>query len=650
MFLPQATATDQSRDMIQQFYGYNHNLRVSDGEFYDEENMSSDLFPVLAPRAKRASYDYGSGISGDHYTTAIIPKDSLYYIDNNKLYNAEGNTLVWDFSGLTTIPIDIPRRTVSMGAYIIIFPDKLYFNTVDSTDKGMLEYTDETPSAEGATGDITFTLSDEEGTDYVIAQDAVRENAPTNPANRDLWLQVDINSVPQALRIYSDATKQWAFVDPVYVKISAPGIAANVRESDTPTFEMFTKLPSETSWSKITQGNYIDGQFASNNLLYTHNVIYKVHKHDAEVSGDPEDYVLVQGLCRPFTRHLYDPDTGRLYKLAAKNLIPNMDFVVESNNRLWGCRYGDSVDGKFVNEIYASKLGDFRSWYCFQSIKSDSYAASCGTDGHFTGAISYLGYPLFFKETVLHKVYGQDPSNYQIQSIACRGVERGAGASLAIIEERLFYKSKAGVCVYDGSLPALISSPLGLVLYNGQDAPDAYYGSLYTGAVAGATNNKYYISMKSDEDGKRHLFVYDAALNVWHREDNLHCDAIGSYKNVLYYIDHENKKLHYYGGTDEIVKWSFETGDLGLSSPDKKYVSKIVARLELSPGATVSFYIQYDKKGQFTHLSTIYGDALKTFNIPIKPRRCDHFRLRITGEGDVKLYSLAKSIRGGSSR
>ena len=74
-----------------------------------------------------------------------------------------------------------------------------------------------------------------------------------------------------------------------------------------------------------------------------------------------------------------------------------MDFVIESGNRLWGCRYGKALNGETVNEIYASKLGDFRNWYCFAGISTDSYTASVGTDGAFTGAVTYMGRPIFFK-------------------------------------------------------------------------------------------------------------------------------------------------------------------------------------------------------------------------------------------------------------
>ena len=165
--------------------------------------------------------------------------------------------------------------------------------------------------------------------------------------------------------------------------------------------------------------------------------------------------------------------------------MPNMDFLIESGNRLWGCRYGTALNGDVVNEIYACKLGDFKNWSCFMSLSTDSYTASCGTDGQFTGAITHLGYPLFFKENCVHKVYGNIPANFQIQDTACRGVQKGCHGSLAIVNETLFYKSRGGICAFDGSLPKDASYVLG--------------NEAYSDAVGGAHGNKYYVSMKHSD-------------------------------------------------------------------------------------------------------------------------------------------------------
>ena len=91
-----------------------------------------------------------------------------------------------------------------------------------------------------------------------------------------------------------------------------------------------------------------------------------------------------------------------------------------------------------------------------------------------------------------------------------------------------------------------------------------------------------------------------------------------------------------------------ETGTLAVSSPDKKYISRLNVRMSLGVGTRVYFYIQYDSMGEWEHVTSLTGTVLRTFSIPIRPRRCDHMRVRIVGEGDARIYSITKTIEQGS--
>lgn len=237
----------------------------------------------------------------------------------------------------------------------------------------------------------------------------------------------------------------------------------------------------------------------------------------------------------------------------------------------------------------------------------------------------------------MHKIYGNYPANYQIQTTACRGVQKGCARSLAIVNEVLYYKARSAVCAYDGSLPVEISSALGEVQYSA--------------AVAGALGNKYYISM-ADTSGIYHLFVYDTLKGMWHREDNTRALDFCNSRGDLYYIDGADKKIKSVlgsGAPDTApVKWMAETGIIGTDSPDKKYISRLDVRMYLDMGARAFFYIQYDSSGAWEHLFTMNGDRLRSFPVPIRPRRCDHLRLRIEGEGGANIYSICKTIEQGS--
>lgn len=571
---------ESSRQMIDTFRGYNHNLRISDGEFYDMQNMTSDYYPVLSPRGKRGVY------ATPEKPTGMIAKDSLCYVD--------GTDFVMNEYRIDMGLNDEPKQLISMGAYVIIMPDKKYINTLDMTDYGNIE------ASFTSTTDVTFQLCTREGEAYTDT--TVSPTEPESPNNLDLW--IDTSSVPHTLKKYSTTSAIWVTVPTTYIKITSSGIGAAFEQYD---------------------GISISGIKAEN--LQDLNASAVVWSRD-------DDFIVVVGILDMATTQSFLEDGA----ITIKRTMPELDFITEANNRLWGCRYGVAANGEVVNEIYACKLGDFKNWNCFMGLSTDSYVASCGTDGQFTGAITHLGYPLFFKETCLHKVYGNFPSNFQIQTTACRGVQKGCERSLAIVNEVLYYKGRSGVCAYDGSLPVEISAALG--------------DERYSNAVAGGHGNKYYISMQSDVDAAYSLLVYDAAKSMWHKEDNLRADAFCSCREELYCIDHNSKQIITMLGSgtqdNDAVPWMVQTGDIGISSPDMKYVSRINVRMALDVGSEVHFYAQYDFSSYWEPLFTLVGSNLRSFSLPIRPKRCDNMRLRIVGTGNAKIYSRTNTIEQGS--
>ena len=45
---------------------------------------------------------------------------------------------------------------------------------------------------------------------------------------------------------------------------------------------------------------------------------------------------------------------------------------------------------------------------------------------------------------------------------------------------------------------------------------------------------------------------------------------------------------------------------------------------------------------------TLTGNSIRSFSIPIRPKRCDNMKLRIEGVGMAKIYSITKTIEEGS--
>ena len=583
MEYPTLNTVSASREMLSTFAGYNHNLRAKDNEFYEMQNMTSSYYPVLSPRNKRA---YGQKIVNFQ---GMIAKDALAWIDGEELYY-NGNKI--DEIVLSTAEDMCPKTMLSMGAYILIFPDKVYFNTQDFRDKGYLEVKNE------VNGNVYISICSASGDSF--KEMITSGTPPTEPKNGDYWL--DTSGEKSILKQYSVSAAMWTQVPTTFIKVSAVGIGKDIKKFDG------IKISGLTGAAE---------QFNGVQLVY---------------GGDDDNVVIAGIIDNPI-----EITTQEGKPLKVERSVPDCDFYIESENRIWGCKYG-MVDGKAVNEIYASALGDAKNWSQFRGIASDSYAVSLGTDGVFTGAITHSGYPLFFKENCIHKIYGNLPSNYQVITINCRGVQKGSHNSLVVVNERLYYKSPTDVCVYDGSLPISISNAFG--------------NETYSEAVAGAFEGKYYISFK-DSNGKWHLFVYDTYKSLWHREDNTQVLAFGRVRNKFFYIDAKDNRIVSPTGEEGFVpegavEWFVETGVMGYDLPDNKYNSRFNIRMMLDQGSEADIHLQYDSNGIWEHKGHLSGTRLRSFTLPIIPRRCDHMRIKISGKGGCKIFSITKIIEQGS--
>lgn len=318
--------------------------------------------------------------------------------------------------------------------------------------------------------------------------------------------------------------------------------------------------------------------------------------------------------------------------------VPDMDFICENENRLWGCR-GDT--------IYASKLGDPLNWNVFDGISTDSYAVNVGSAGDFTACCGFLGYPVFFKEESIYKVYGSKPGNFQVMGSASLGVETGSDKSLAIAGETLFYLSRAGIVAYSGGIPQSIAAPFGT--------------ERYKNAVGGSDGVKYYVSMQ-DAGGAYTLFVFDTRRNLWHREDATQAVGFG-WDGELYMLTAAgdlnvigNVRETPAGATQEAAVQSFvEFADFYESSrystargANKKGTGKIQIRMELDANSSATVYIKFDSEESWTEVASVTTSVKRSWYLPIIPRRSDHFRIKIAGTGDWKLYSLSRESYFGS--
>ena len=509
----------------------------------------------------------------------IVARDALAIVEEGTLYY---NGLATPLSGMR----EGEKQLVSMGAYICVFPDKLYYNTADPADYGSME------AAFHYEGQIEYSMCDSEGETFENVLFSAM--APEDPEAGQLWA----DTVSGTLNSYSAESGMWISYETVYTKLRFTS------EGQIPT------LFSRYDGVEIKGARYED--------LCGSKIVHAIGGSAQKAERDW--IVLVGTVSEDYVQE------NAVFDM--KRTVPDMDYVCQCQNRLWGCFYGNDGSGN-LNEVYACALGDFKNWNQFMGLSTDSWRASVGSDGVWTGAVSYLGSPIFFKEDTLHRVNVSSVGAHQLGETVCRGVQKGCSKSLAVIDETLFYKARGQVCAYQGGFPQSVSAALGEERYHS--------------AVACGFGHKYYISM-CDGKGRWSLFVYDTEKGLWMREDELKADFFAPAEDELYCVS--GSELYALQGTvgelEKRISWEAETGLLSCSEPDKKYVNRLSIRSAMEAGTVLEVCIEYDSLGAWDFAGRVQLSHTGTAVLPLRLRRCDHFRLRLRGSGDIKILSLSR--------
>lgn len=591
MFYPTLQSPEQRKETISTFRGYCHRAECPVGAFYHMENLSSDRFPTMSPRKPRGFIRLLTR------PVSLAGKEKLAWIDGSYLY--------WDGTQVQGITLstqqeDLPKQMVSMGAYLLVFPDGVYCNTEDLSDCGRLALRQSFACT--AQRFARFAPCLEDGTEFNGF--FLTPTEPRLPEDGSVW--VNTGELPHTYYRYNAAAGGWEKLGAIYTKVEFPDGISGFRVGDWVTL------------SGCDSGEEGMGQQARA-LNGDHEILEIVNNKTIRFLGAQLDAICLQ-------------EAGTI---SISRAVPRMDYVTECGNRLWGCHYG-IVDGKPVNEIYASALGDFKAWRQYKGLSTDSYCVSRGSDGPWTGAATYQNCPIFFKEGCMEKVYPSATGAHQVVTVSCRGIQPGSAGATAVVNGVLYYKASDGIYAYDGSLPVCVSRDLG------EDA--------YGNAVGGGLGEKYYVSM-TDSRMESHLFAYDTRRQMWHREDGLSVLAFARAGSELYGLTASGQILAMggtVGGRESRISWLAETGVLGLDVPGQQVLSRLSLRLSPEKGADVDVWAEYDSSGAWVHKAHVTGLGLKSLVIPIQPQRCDHLRLRLTGRGMCTVYSLTLTREEGS--
>lgn len=305
--------------------------------------------------------------------------------------------------------------------------------------------------------------------------------------------------------------------------------------------------------------------------------------------------------------------------------VPDLDFICESENRLWGCSNTNQT-------IYASALGDPTNFFVYDGLSTDSYALGVGTEGEFTGCCKHSSSILFWKETKLHKLLGSFPAEYSMYTYEIEGLQKGSYKSLQVVNEILYYLGTHGVYAYSGNMPSLISSNFG----------EKYF----TDGVGGNDGDSYYLSAWAD--GECHLMIYETESGIWLQEDTTNAVDFARIGKDLYVLNSEGEIwLMDTMESDPTVEWMAQFTPFHETIEGRKLFSKILLRVELPKGAWMKAEVRIDGV-RWREIGKIIGRDMDSIPIVLPINRCDQFEVRLSGYGSCTVKSMMLEYTVGS--
>lgn len=114
--------------------------------------------------------------------------------------------------------------------------------------------------------------------------------------------------------------------------------------------------------------------------------------------------------------------------------------------------------------------------------------------------------------------------------------------------------------------------------------------------------------------------------------------------SVLWAADPDRESGTEEAGQETALQFEAVSGDIGLSVPDDKYISRVTVRLDALAHTVVTVAASYDG-GAFETLGTCAaGKDHQRINLPFVPRRADTLQLKIYGTGQMVLRSVAFTL------
>lgn len=459
---------------VDSFGGLDRRIKIEPGSFSDMNNFVSDDLPVISARKKRYVVKDKSFLSASGMNEV---NGDLYFFAKSISRTDGSFSLYKNTDEITSRSFDSQKKiTAVMGADIIIFPDKVKYNTLSGEFEPLVK-TYSSALKISVCDSLYKSLGSDESIKSVICLEETEMNSVSVPGKSGEKAVNDVLTShaysPDSIILYCPALSVFKSVSLTDGLYSASADAVSDYDGGNDSFFYDLRDGELYIKKKDADGNTVYGKDISYLKIAGEGISSLFSQWDSvSVSAGTGalESVYLDGektICR------VDSESDCIYvsgvidsvfkscnsgAVTVTREIPDMDLICAYENRLYGCRFkkaeGSSVDS--LNEIYVSKLGEPDN-FSLSDSETGAYALSVGENGEFTSVCGYNGYVCFFKENcvILLDRY------FSASVIRLDGVNIYGSQTTAQTDGKLIYTGTNGVYMFNGSSAVKVSDALG---------------------------------------------------------------------------------------------------------------------------------------------------------------------------------------------
>lgn len=613
-----ASSSVGSKD-IGAFYGVNRTNKINDYQMSDMKNVDCESFPYLATRRARnifynenkmAAICHDTDITNDYKVTGITEDGNFVYRGNfiNCEGQLDGNDYLCEYMGdYVTFPKmqvitsqQIAERKV--GEIYSFFPVQIMNSLGNPIRQNEFILEGEYNSLkfnvyfDGAGGEFVFGFKD--GYETICIHDEIYSG-----------------------RISVGKTFSIAFCNGEN-SFTCPDVVILIDS---------IRVFGYTSYADVTMEEYsIEDYFNKRLESGSVRVSFKVY----DLSGNEFSY-------ENYLRENKDYFSSCM----GSGLVCNGSVRVEIGGstlkmRLGECQsvvcMGAAYGGRFfacdvfgVDIFYTSGSGALIEKYYFTPGTSlgGAGAVSCADHGRWTALIAYGGALYAFKKNGMYRIYSSDGLNFYMEKVCDVGaVSREA---VCVVSDVMYFLSETGLYRFTGAYPEELADNL---------------GRHYVSGVLGGVDNKLYASL--EHSGGCELVVYDASVGAYGVHDGFNAKNFVTYGGKLYGLDSVDGYVYEMSGERSCVEFEIITRKFFLGF-EKKAINGLRIYFDFSgqEGEKIEVFVSYDNGEWEPCFKPITSGRLKY--VPIKFKKCDELKVKISGKGVFTLKGMTLSLYSG---